>query len=98
MTDITLTPGRMVHFVFGGQCRAAVVVRVWPDPSTGQPDTTVALAVFVDGPRDVTAVTGITSSLALTPYAAVWESAVPYDATGQTPRTWHWMEDEDAHR
>jgi hypothetical protein len=46
--DRALIEGRIVHYNFGGICRAAIVVRNWggPEPSA------VNLHVFLDGGND----------------------------------------------
>jgi hypothetical protein len=77
-----LTEGRIVHFVLPngphrGEHRPAIIVKIW-DPSQG----CVQLQVFTDGAHDGDA------------YAAgvYWATSVLYEAAGQEPRTWHWIE------
>jgi hypothetical protein len=81
-----LRAGRIVHYVLGpgyvyqGQCRPAMVVKIWsdrPEDSGG----VAQLVVFYDGGND-------------RPYdgeVVEWRTSVQY-SVGNEPGTWHWIE------
>ena len=79
-----LTTGRIVHFVLPegyrrqGEHRPAIVVKVWELLMT---PFLVQLVVFLDGSND--------SPAALT---TKWVTSVPFDASGEKPGSWHWIE------
>jgi hypothetical protein len=79
--------GRIVHFRRpdgqgykpSDRHLAAIITRVYSP-------TMVSLTVFPDGTNDFDAGGGVASSLNR------WESSVPWDPDGDTPRSWHFPE------
>jgi hypothetical protein len=83
------TLGRLVHYVLSatdgvrpdkvGECRPAIIVRVWRD----SPEAAVNLRVLLDGTNDTDGPD------------ILWVCSVSPDENSKPNRTWHWPARED---
>lgn len=75
---------RIVHYILpNGEHRPAMIVRHWGGDAPGE-ETSVQLAVFIDGTNDNAAVAVVERGSMV-----IWRTSVVQDPTATQPGTWH---------